>query len=850
MARFSIGHSRLRQLIEQRIIPLFFKTVSVNGLCELLNNALAASGSAEIIYPNRIHTLLSDDHSRALNESTVALIERASDSIGSDGDQVEPTSTATFNQLSAPILTRWQASHRSEASLVEISAELSIPPAVVRYVLRCAGQVGSGFDRSGDASDRLIDQTPTQTRSRSTRPSPDWGFQDIAVRRILNSLTFRGGKKVGLILPTGGGKTRIALRVALTILACENSSPGKVVWVTHRLNLRNQARRELLKMLSEGIPDIPDNAARLLADRVEFIMLSELSDRLRSPNEPPLLLIVDEAHHAAALSYEAIFETSYHLSSLFLTATPNRTDDLPIGIDEIAYTTTYKELSERGVIILPEFEDVQVENFDWSEASVRDLADLVISRAASEYVKTLVLAPRIDRVEEFYNALTERLAEEANHPLSSDDIGFVHSKGNSRNSNTEDFLAYFAEKPRGVIVSAQLLLEGFDDPAINAVVITYPSSSMIVLMQAAGRCVRYHPGKTSSYVLQARNDALAYHFDQRWLYQEISDYLRPQLFDYDYSDLSDLQDRFREVLERHHVIPTVRQRILSELEGLTPGEHCRLLLSGLPYYGPQGAFDDSAPWTAILERPRSSNTFRTIFNNFCALRANVSDPVDFLERYGSPFGIRKDFSVEGDWRLYTDMLTAMYFARKEVYEDGSRSTMGEGRPYKQHGSTTWLKYFTFTYRPTVPLEFGAFLEDCFNSDLLISVYLNSPGVYPLCVKLPLPLQGCEGHLLDNAQAQFFLALVESARLALKQAPPAEQFSLLAAHLMRIGNVNQPLSLLTRIDRFLSEEGFAQYVFDLREKNNQVSALDKSTKLNDENEVSNASKEGVRDEAFP
>lgn len=839
MARLSVGHVRLRQLTEQKIIPLFFNTGSVNGLCELLNNALSASGSKEAIYPNRLHTLLSDDFSRALNESTVALIERAYDLLNKETERIEVSSTDTFKKLEYPILVRWQASRRLETNLLEIATELSLPPAIIRYVLRRAGQMGVTTDEKESSQGGMPQHAADQIKQRGLQHLPDWSFQDTAVRRILDSLSARTGKKVGLILPTGGGKTRIALRIALAVLAREKSSSGKVVWVTHRLNLRNQARRELHKMLSEGVPDLPENSARLLADRIDFIMLSALSERLLDPDERPLLLIVDEAHHAAALSYEAIFETAYPLPSLFLTATPNRTDDLPIGIDEIAYTTTYRELSERGVIILPEFEDMRVENFEWSDASVRDLADLVISRAANEYVKTLVLAPRIDRVEEFYNALTERLDAEIDHPLSPEDIGFVHSKGNSRGSDTEDFLAYFAEKPRGIVVSAQLLLEGFDDPAINTVVITYPSSSMIVLMQAAGRCVRYHPGKTASYVLQARNDELAYHFDQRWLYQEISDYLRPQLFDYDYSELGGLRDRVREVLEGHHVSPTVCQKLLSELERVTPGEHCRLLISGLPYYGSRSEFDTSAPWTAVLERSSNSSTFRMLFNNFCALRANVSDPLDFLERYGNPFGIRKDFSAEGDWRLYTDMLTAMYFARKEVYEDGSRTTLGESRPYKQHGPTTWLKYFTFNYQPRVPIEFGAFLEDCYNSDLLIAAYLNNPREYPLCVKIPLPLQGCEGYLLDNAQAQSFQSLVESARSTLREVPPAEQFSLLAAHLMRVGHANQPLSLLTRIERFLPEEGFAQYVFDLCQESLQAFTPDNSINLNNEKDDSNA-----------
>src|SRR5262249_51924944 len=151
---------------------------------------------------------------------------------------------------------------------------------------------------------------------------------------------------------------------------------------THRQHLRHQAHRELQRMITEGIKDLPENSAELLAKRIEFLMLSELNERLADLDDPPLLLVVDEAHHAAAPSYQQIFETAYPMRAILLTATPNRTDGLPIGIDELSFTATYRELANRGVILLPEFEDFPVEDFDWSEQSVRDLADKIITRAA------------------------------------------------------------------------------------------------------------------------------------------------------------------------------------------------------------------------------------------------------------------------------------------------------------------------------------------------------------------------------------------------------------------------------------------------------------------------------------
>ena len=67
--------------------------------------------------------------------------------------------------------------------------------------------------------------------------------------------------------------------------------------------------------------------------------------------------------------------------------------------------------------------------------------------------------------------------------------------GNSLGLDNEVFLERFRDKPNGIIVSAQILLEGYDDPAIDAVVMTYPSQSLIKLMQSAGRAVASSVGR-------------------------------------------------------------------------------------------------------------------------------------------------------------------------------------------------------------------------------------------------------------------------------------------------------------------------------------------------------------------
>src|SRR5205085_604532 len=160
--------------------------------------------------------------------------------------------------------------------------------------------------------------------------------------------------------------------------------------------------------------------------------------------------------------------------------------------------------------------------------------------------------------------------------------------------DSETFLDEFAARPAGVMVAtASLLGEGYDDSTINAAVVTYPTESMLQLMQVAGRSMRSAPSKTEALVVQVRDSALAYHWEQRWLYQDISDLLRPRLADRSYSSLEHLVDEIEDVLTSRNVPEPIAQQVRAELSTVTQGERISLLLTGLPYDGAPDEFESS-----------------------------------------------------------------------------------------------------------------------------------------------------------------------------------------------------------------------------------------------------------------
>src|SRR5205085_636142 len=102
----------------------------------------------------------------------------------------------------------------------------------------------------------------------------------------------------------------------------------------------------------------------------------------------------------------------------------------------------------------------------------------LLERTESDLRKVLVAVSRVDQTEALHASLREALARRRSHVLSEEDIAFVHGSGTSTGASALDFLDEFSAHPRGILVAtSQLIGEGFDDPGIDAVVVTYPSSS-------------------------------------------------------------------------------------------------------------------------------------------------------------------------------------------------------------------------------------------------------------------------------------------------------------------------------------------------------------------------------------
>jgi len=787
MARHYASEERVEHVLE-RLSELFLDLGSVNALAEVLSSDVDDGGQR--VYPNRIHGLLSGDPNRSINTATLEAIEHALAQLDQNGGAGDSHgSSEQRSHIEQAIAAASATAPDLDAALGRVADDLEVPLGVVHFVANA---------------------TPGSpaTPPPALAEKPDWSWQDEAVNKTLGALRKSANYKAGLIVPTGGGKTRVALRVILRWLAESERKDTIAVWVTHRTRLQVQARRALQQLLTEP-GHVPEGAASLFADRIRFAMLSEVPNVIAEYGETIALVVVDEGHHAAAPSYEPIF-ADLVAPGVFLTATPNRTDNLPIGIDEIAYTITYRELFERRCVIEPIFDPALVlPGLNWSSsAGLRDLADELLERTEHDFAKVLVAVSTREHAETLYDALAEVLDERPHHPLEAADVGFVHAGRASGAGNPNDYIDEFTARPRGILVATSGLLgEGFDDPLIDAAVVTYPSSSIGHLMQVAGRALRVAPGKTTAHIVQVRESALEYHFEQRWLYQDISDALRPDLVDISYATIDELRARIQALLDAHGVADVFRQRISSEIGALEDTGRVSLMLTGVPYFGPAGEFFENASWGAILVTVQERHRFVQIFNDVSAR----TEDIKHVEGYLAPF-IAPDHRPGSLWRSYVDLVTAMEYARREI--DRVPYAGAEERDYHRNRGTTWLKYVTLQFDPAVPEALHAFLVDAVNKEGLIASYLEDPTAWAAAVRIELPLSGSLAWLLDAEQTEWLRSARVDLAARLSDVAPERGFEQIAAWRRDLDRAPIPQLLVDEISRFLRAERFADQHLDL------------------------------------
>lgn len=309
------------------------------------------------------------------------------------------------------------------------------------------------------------------------------------------------GKQLA-VLPTGSGKTIIAAKVSMDIV----EAGGRVLFLAHREELLTQAIDKFRSAI--GIhPDL--EKAQFRASQQSPIVVASIQTMVARKDHWPRdhfdLVVVDEAHHVLANTYRKVLSRfDGHARVLGITASPDRTDKRNLGafFENIAFEVSLFELIRQGFLspiackaipVQIDLSSVRRVAGDYSEADLGDAVEPYlreIARAIREHAparKTLVFLPLI-RTSVMFREICRAEGLSAEHV----DGGL---------SCRREVLRRFADREFDVLCNAMLLTEGYDDPAIDCVVVLRPSQSRPLFAQMIGRGTRIAPGKTNLLLL-------------------------------------------------------------------------------------------------------------------------------------------------------------------------------------------------------------------------------------------------------------------------------------------------------------------------------------------------------------
>ena len=325
-------------------------------------------------------------------------------------------------------------------------------------------------------------------------------YQERCVKAVWKGFGER--RRLLIVIPTGGGKT-----IVFSILASD-LQPRRTLILAHRDELLRQAQDKLYKATGviaeiEKAEEKASVRAPVVIGSVQTLMREKRLQRW--PRDHFDLVVVDEAHHALAESYQSVLRHfDGHAKVLGVTATPDRGDKRNLGeyFEDVAFEVGLHELIRDQFLVpikvrtLPlriDLQSVRTTAGDYNEADLGSAIEPYLGAIVEELAavigkrKTLVFLPLIRTSQEFVRRCRE--------------AGLVAEHIDGQSEDRKDILDRFAAGEIQVLSNSMLLTEGFDEPSVECVVCLRPTKVRALYSQIIGRGTRVSPGKEDLLVL-------------------------------------------------------------------------------------------------------------------------------------------------------------------------------------------------------------------------------------------------------------------------------------------------------------------------------------------------------------
>lgn len=322
-------------------------------------------------------------------------------------------------------------------------------------------------------------------------------YQTKAISDLRSSFK-QGNKSPLLVMPTGSGKTVVFAEISKAL----ESNKKNVLILVHRKELIDQASNKLnIVDVDHGIIA---SGYKGKTNNIQVASVQTLVRRLETIDYKPDYIIVDEAHHAAAGTWQKIIKHYKDTYKIGCTATPERLDgkgladffdDMILGRDtstliEQGYLAPYKVYAPPFKVDL---DKITTKRGDYAKGElVEEMSKTsIIGDAVEQYRKhadglpAIAFCVSIKHAEDVKNKFLEAGYKAA----------IVH--GEMKTTERDEAIKGLANGSVQVLTSVDVISEGTDVPVVAAAILLRPTQSLALYLQQVGRILRPQANKTA-----------------------------------------------------------------------------------------------------------------------------------------------------------------------------------------------------------------------------------------------------------------------------------------------------------------------------------------------------------------
>ncbi|TMW70652.1 DEAD/DEAH box helicase family protein [Alteribacter natronophilus] len=306
-----------------------------------------------------------------------------------------------------------------------------------------------------------------------------------------------------VVMATGLGKTYLAGFFA--------EEYDRVLFVAHREEILYQAKKSFNHIMPEKSQGILNgNLKERQSDQV-FASIFTLSREKELHRFSPYefdLIIVDEFHHAAASSYQALLDYFKPGFLLGLTATPDRLDGKDVyNLCEgnVAYQLHFLEAIERNWLspfrYYGVYDDTDYSSITWlgTQYDKEELAAVQMRTDLAEKIFDAWSKHKQTRTLAFCSSIKQ--AQFLNDYFISRGVRAVTLTSGRTVLSRPEAIRQLTSGELDIIFTVDLFNEGTDIPSVDTLLFARPTESLTVFTQQVGRGLRLHEGKENCVII-------------------------------------------------------------------------------------------------------------------------------------------------------------------------------------------------------------------------------------------------------------------------------------------------------------------------------------------------------------